>query len=93
MNIYIVHAYRWGDKERHSYHVGVYTLKSLAIKAAADEEEWRGGKYKCEIIECVPDSKNKDKSPGNPYVIIKALPKINRLEQYKKKCEEKDNEQ
>jgi len=50
IDIYVCHAYRWGDKNLHSYSVGVYLKKQDALKAAEKEEDFRGGKYKCEII-------------------------------------------
>ncbi|HRU20246.1 MAG TPA: hypothetical protein P5125_07805 [Kiritimatiellia bacterium] len=48
--VYTVHAYRWGDRERHSYTVGVYSQKHAAMKAADIEEDYRGGKYRCEVL-------------------------------------------
>ena len=74
--IYTVRACRWGDRETHSYIVGVYSKKHAALKSAAEEEEYRGGKYECEVIEmkmntCIHES---------DYKVIKALPKINTLE-------------
>lgn len=54
--IYTVRACRWGDRETHSYIVGVYSKKQKAINAAKIEEDWRGGKYECEIIEWTVDS-------------------------------------
>jgi hypothetical protein len=51
MKIYIVTAYRWGDRECHSYIVGAFLDKKIAIDAAEKEEEYRGGnKYKCQVI-------------------------------------------
>ena len=76
---YTVHAYRWGDREMHSYSVGLYSKKHAALKAAESEEEWRGGKYECEVIEWIPDGKNEDGSPGMPYKVIKPLPPMNTL--------------
>ena len=35
--IHVVQAYRWGDRENHSYVVGVYDTKEQAI-IAADKE-------------------------------------------------------
>lgn len=49
--IYTVTAYRWGDREKHSYIVGVYNQKDAALKAAEFEEDYRGGKYGCEVLE------------------------------------------
>lgn len=70
---YTVHAYRFGDRERHSYPVGLYSKANKALKAADLEEEFRGGKYKCEVIEWIPDGENKDGS-GMPYQAIRPLP-------------------
>ena len=51
-NVYVVTAYRFGDREKHSYVVGVYSSKELAFEAANEEEAHRGGnKYECEIID------------------------------------------
>lgn len=47
--IYVVTAYRWGDRERHSYIVGAFFDFALAKTAGEAEEEYRGGKYRCEI--------------------------------------------
>ena len=49
--VYTVRACRWGDADNHSYIVGVYPTEQTALKAADIEEEWRGGKYECEIQE------------------------------------------
>jgi hypothetical protein len=49
--VYTVQACRWGNRENHSYIVGVYPKKAQAIKAAESEEEYRGGKYACEVLE------------------------------------------
>lgn len=53
--VYTVHAYRWGDRENHSYTVGVYSKKHAAMKAAEAERDWRGGKYECEVLEWTLD--------------------------------------
>lgn len=50
MKIYIVTAYRFGDKSAHSYVVGAFDSESLAIDQAEHEKSWRGGKYDCEVI-------------------------------------------
>jgi hypothetical protein len=50
MEVFIVTAYRWGDRENHSYVVGAFSTKDEAILWAKKEEEWRGGKYDCEVI-------------------------------------------
>ena len=48
--IYVVQAYRWGNRENHSYVVGVYDTKEQAILAADKDEESRGIKYNRAII-------------------------------------------
>jgi len=48
---YIVTAYRWGERSNHSYFVGLFDKKHAAIKSAKKEEDYRGGKYKCRVIE------------------------------------------
>lgn len=53
MKLHVVEALRWGDRENHSYVVGVYTSKELAEEAAQIEQVWRGGKYTCVINEVV----------------------------------------
>lgn len=57
---YVVTAYRFGDHECHSYVVGVFLKKLAAMKAAEKEEEYRGGKYSCEILEVPLDCWRKD---------------------------------
>jgi len=49
MKVYVVTAYRWGDHEKHSYVVGVYSSEKLASQAKDNEESYRGGKYECHI--------------------------------------------
>lgn len=49
--VYSVRALRWGDSETHSYMVGVFSTMEMALDASDYEEQHRGGKYECEIIE------------------------------------------
>lgn len=49
--VYVVTMYRWGDRECHSYVLGVYNKKLKAIDAGIDEAHSRGGKYAPECIE------------------------------------------
>jgi hypothetical protein len=49
--VYIVHARRWGSDQTHNYIVGVYSNVKAAIKVAEREEEQRGGKYACDVME------------------------------------------
>ena len=72
--IYTVHAFRYADRERHSYIVGVYPKKKQALDAAEAEQDWRGGnKYFCEIRKWVIGSENEDNSPGMPSKVIRGL--------------------
>jgi hypothetical protein len=50
-HVYTVIAYRWGRRECHSYIVGVYETTESALQAAEIEENYRGGKYECEVME------------------------------------------
>jgi hypothetical protein len=74
--IYTVHAYRWGDRERHSYTVGVYSTENSAMKAADIEEDYRGGKYTCEVLEWTLDTGNAG-NHDNAAKVIKPLPPMN----------------
>ena len=49
--IYTVTAYRWGDRDEHSYSHGVFNNKANALKEAEDHKAYRGGKYECEVLE------------------------------------------
>jgi hypothetical protein len=49
--MYVVEALRFGDREKHSYVVGVYSKKEYAEAAAESEMDWRGGKYECVVTE------------------------------------------
>ena len=68
--VYTVHAYRWGQRERHSYLVGVYSTPERALSVAEQEEYDRGGKYDCEVLGWVLD----EKQDVNSAETIKALP-------------------
>ena len=51
MIVYVINAYRFGDREAHSYLEAVLHDKEMAFKHAEYHENYRGGKYECEIIE------------------------------------------
>lgn len=51
--IYIVTAYRWGDRKYHSYNLGVFTKKDKAQKVADSHRDYRGGKYACVVEKCI----------------------------------------
>jgi hypothetical protein len=71
MKVYVVTAYRWGDREKHSYVVGVFDNEENAIKEAKLETEWRGGKYECEVRSMELNDSLKYKN----YDVVLALPK------------------
>ena len=74
--VYTVNAWRFGNRENHSYIVGVYSRKEKALKAAEVEEEYRGGKYTCEVIEWIMDE-GMEGALSEGMKIIKALPEFN----------------
>lgn len=59
-NYYVVTAYRWGDRNNHSYVIGVFGGKAKAIKAADAHAEYRGGKYECMVDKCIKDHYEND---------------------------------
>lgn len=60
MVVYVVTMYRYGDREKHSYVTGVFSDKAQAIKWGVDEEIFRGGKYKPEVVGFVLDAPSID---------------------------------
>ncbi len=49
--LYTVIMRRWGERDNHSYVLGVFLKKSEAIAARDHEREWRGGTYDGEVQE------------------------------------------
>jgi hypothetical protein len=72
MKVYVVTAYRWGNREGHSYVVGTFDNEELALEKAAYEREWRGGKYTCEIRSMYLNETLEYKN----YNVVLALPKL-----------------
>lgn len=79
MNLYVVEALRWDDRENHSYIVGVYSDKRKAAEAALAEEFWRGGKYTCEIQEHELDQKDSDAVQNLWSGFVAAHEEINKM--------------
>lgn len=52
---YIVEALRWGERENHSYILGLYSDLERAKRAADEHTEYRGGKYQCVVFGCGMD--------------------------------------
>ncbi len=63
--VYAVTAYKWGNRDNHSYFHSVFDEKAKAIKEAKEHSLLRGGKYECEVLEVDVNSLD--------YKIIKPL--------------------
>jgi hypothetical protein len=72
MLVYIVTAYRFGNRESHSYVVGAFDNEEASLKQAKIEREWRGGKYECEVRSMELNESLKYKN----YNVVLALPKL-----------------
>ena len=73
--VYVVTAYRNGIRELHSYLVAVFSNEASAIAASNYEEEYRNGKYICEVIECtVEETFTQGENRHNR--VIKKLPPV-----------------
>jgi hypothetical protein len=46
---YVVTAYRWGQRNAHSFVVGAFDNLDAAKKCADEYSDYRGGKYACEV--------------------------------------------
>ena len=71
--LYVVLAYRWGENDGHCYLVGVFIRKVAAEKAAEAEEQFRGGKYSCEIIETTFNQLSSEREAGYFKIIKKRV--------------------
>jgi hypothetical protein len=47
--LYVVEMLRWGDREQHSYVIGVFDSDDDAKQCGEIEKSWRGGKYEYEV--------------------------------------------
>jgi len=54
MNSYVVTAYRWGQRNAHSYVVGAFPELQAAKDCADAYVDYRGGKYAAEVTEAGP---------------------------------------
>lgn len=72
--LYVTTMYRWGDREAHSYLVGIFPTDKAALFAAQREEDNRGRKYLAtvETIELGHDGSNYDEPLTRR--VIKGLP-------------------
>ena len=56
--VYVVEALRYGDREKHSYIVGVFNGLRSAVEESITHEHRRSGKYRCVINEFEVDQYN-----------------------------------
>lgn len=70
--IYVATAYKWGERDNHSYVVTASSKKHAVIVAAEEEEKIRGGKYTCEVLEIESGTSSWEK----PFKVIRALNKV-----------------
>jgi hypothetical protein len=59
--MFVVEMLRWGDRECHSYVIGIFSTKDLAEDAGKAEQTWRDSKYEYAISEFNVDLYPKDK--------------------------------
>ena len=59
-DLYVVIAYRWGDRNNHSYPIGVFDKKGAAIDCADEHTAYRGGKYSCSVEKCALNAFDND---------------------------------
>jgi len=50
LKAFVVTAYRWGQRNAHSYVVGCFDSLAAATKCADNHVDYRGGKYGCEVV-------------------------------------------
>jgi len=60
--IYVVTAYRFGDREKHSYVIGAYSDSTKAELAGREESRYRAYKYGFEVV-MIPIDKWFEESP------------------------------
>ena len=59
--MFVVEMLRWGDRESHSYVIGIFSTKELAESAGKAEQIWRDNKYEYAISEFNVDFYPEDK--------------------------------
>jgi len=53
--VYVVTMYRYGNREKHSYVLGVFTTRKLAEQWGETEKTYRAGKYEPDVTRFVID--------------------------------------
>lgn len=61
--IYVVTAYKFGERDNHSYVVAAFTSKDKAIECADHHTKYRGDKYACHVEELL----NNEYDPESDY--------------------------
>lgn len=69
MNTYVVTAYRWGQRNAHSYVVGAFPNLDDAKKCADAHVDYRGGKYGCEVALAQEWNENADNAGIQVYYV------------------------
>jgi hypothetical protein len=65
--VYVTTMYRFGNRESHSYVLGVWSDKHYALEMGNVEELWRGGKYLPEVTEWTIDDNEFDRLPDDAH--------------------------
>ena len=77
--VYVTTMYRWGDREAHSYIIGIFTDHRTALAAGEREEDYRGGKYSA-AIDCYQlDTDGSCRDAPFPCLSVKGLPDQRRI--------------
>ena len=61
--VFVTTMYRYGNRELHSYVLGVWSTREIAMQAGETEALWRGGKYEPEVTEWKVDANEFDDMP------------------------------
>lgn len=73
-DLFITTMYRWGDREGHSYLVGVFDNEMAALKAGRREELNRSGKYDAAITKVALNGDVSDYDTPPNWITVKGLP-------------------
>jgi hypothetical protein len=60
VEIFVVNAYKFGDRENHSYTVGVFDDYEKSKECAESHTTYRGGKYGCVVEKTILNSFTND---------------------------------
>ncbi|MCS3766619.1 hypothetical protein HNP12_000667 [Aeromonas hydrophila] len=73
-DVFVTTMYRWGDREAHSYVVGVFSSDKVALAAGRREERNRGGKYLPCVEQLTLDHDGSRYEREFPHKVILGLP-------------------